>query len=167
MNNKNFYIIALFVGLVMAQTLIFDRLMIAQQYVPYIALLFIVLYPNDLSQTLFLVVSFFYGLSLDIFSVSGGIQAGAFLSAAFFRPMVLRSVFGVSSDYSAIKFEKIPFAQWVVYCLLVVLIHHLVLFGLSAFSWSRWVWVLQQTIFNGLLTSGIVLVFVLLFVSKK
>ena len=167
MNNRVFNILALFIGLVLVQGLIFDRLLIAQQYVPYIALLFIVLYPTDLRQTVFLVIAFLYGLSLDILSLSGGIQSGAYLSAAFLRPIVLRAVFGISSDYSAIKFAKVPFAQWFVYCLLVVMVHHLVLFGLSAFSWSRLLWVLQQTVVNGLPTTAVVTLFVFLFVSKK
>ena len=167
MNNRTFNMAALFVGLVLAQGLIFDKLLIAQQYVPYIALLFIVLYPTDLRQTVFLIVAFLFGLSLDVLNLSGGIQAGACLSAAFVRPMILRSVFGISADYSAIKFAKVPLAQWLVYCLLVVLIHHLVLFTLSAFSWDRWLWVLQQTVVNGFLTTAVVSLFVFLFVSKK
>jgi len=167
MNNRIFSLLGLFIGLVLAQSLLFDRLLVAQHYVPYIALLFIVLYPTDLRQTMFLVVAFLYGLSIDLLSVSGGIHAGACLSAAFLRPVVLRSVFGISSDYSVVKFSKIPFTQWFVYCLLVVMTHHLVLFGLSDFSLNRWVWILQQTIFNGLLTTAVVSVFMFLFVSKK
>jgi hypothetical protein len=167
MNNRVFSLFALFVGLVLAQSLLFDRLLVAQQYVPYVSLLFIVLYPTDLRQTMFLVVAFLYGLSIDLLSVSGGIHAGACLSAAFLRPVVLRSVFGISSDYSTVKFSKIPFVQWFVYCLLIVLIHHLVLFGLSDFSINRWLWILKQTVFNGLLTTAVVSVFMFLFVSKK
>lgn len=163
----NVLIVALFVGLVLAQGLIFDKLLIAQQYVPYIALLFIILYPTYLNQTIFIAVSFFYGLSLDMLGLSGGLQAGACLSAAFVRPMILRSVFGISADYSAIKFAKVSFAQWFVYCMLVVMMHHLVLFTLSAFSWDRWLWVLQQTVVNGFLTTAVVSLFVFLFVSKK
>lgn len=167
MNNKVFKILTLFIGLVLAQGLIFDKLLIAHQYVPYVALLFIVLYPTDLRQTVFLIIAFLYGLSLDVIGLSGGIQSGACLTAAFLRPMVLRSVFGISSDYSAIKFAKVPFTQWFVYCLMLVMIHHLILFGLSAFSWERWFWVLKQTVFNGLLSSGVMTLFMFLFVSKK
>jgi rod shape-determining protein MreD len=51
---------------------------------PY--LLFIILYPVNGNRSGLLITSFLLGLTMDVFSNSGGVHAAACVTLAYFRP---------------------------------------------------------------------------------
>lgn len=127
---------------------------------PYLYILFIILYPFNSNQTLFLFLSFLLGLGVDIFEDSGGINAAACLVAAYIRPVLLRFSFGVSYDYQTIKFSSTPPGSRISYVTILVLVHHFILFLLEFFNFEHLLLLLKKTFFSGLFT--IILVFLTL-----
>ena len=93
MNNLYFSIIIRFVMLVLLQGLIFNRFDLFGTYDPYICLVFILIFPIKIKRMAFLIICFFFGIILDLFSNSYGINAASCLSIAFLRPFILNFVF--------------------------------------------------------------------------
>ncbi|HSP11914.1 MAG TPA: hypothetical protein VLO29_05250 [Salegentibacter sp.] len=166
MNSSIISNIVRFVGLILLQVLILSNINFLGYINPYLYLLFILLYPFNSNQTLFLILSFLLGLSIDIFEDSGGIHAAACLIAAFVRPTLLRFSFGVSYDHQNIKLSATPFGARLTYIFIMVLIHHLVLFSFEMFSLSHIILILKKTLFSSIFT-GILVILSLSLFSKK
>jgi len=165
MNRALFSIAIRFCMLIFVQVVVFNEIDFLGAYDPLIAILFLLLYPVNSDQFSFLIVSFFFGLSLDLFLMSGGVQACSFLVAAFARPTILRFTFGVSYDYHDINIRESSVPQQLNALGLLVLCHHTIMYSLIAFSWSRFLWIIERTLVNGIFT--IVICFMLFYLIKK
>lgn len=166
MNNSALANTARFIGLILLQVLILNNINFLGYINPYLYVLFILLYPFNSNQSLFLILSFFLGLSIDIFEDSGGIHAAACLIAAFVRPNLLRFSFGVSYDHQNIRLSTTPFGARLSYILLIVFLHHFILFSLEMFSLNHIILILKKTLFSGIFTVILVILSLSLF-SKK
>ena len=155
-----------FLVLLLAQVFLFNNIDFLGFINPYVYILFILLYPVNSNQLLFLLVSFFLGLSIDIFSDSGGIHAASCIVIAFLRPSILKFSFGVSYEYNNVKVSNTPFGSRLTYFFLLVIIHHLVLFNLEVFNMSHTLFVLKLTLFSSIFTTLVCMIFMILF-SKK
>lgn len=165
MSSTLFSIILRFSILILAQVLIFNEIDFLGAYDPLIAILFLFLYPINANPLIFLITAFCFGLCLDVFLLSGGIQASSFLFAAFLRPAILRFTFGISYDYHNIHIEKSSPSEQLTTLSLLVLSHHIVMYSLIAFSWTRLLWVLERTIVNGILS--IIICYLFFYLVKK
>lgn len=110
-----------FIILVLLQVLLLNNINFLGYINPYFYVLFLVLYPFNTPQTLFLLVAFLLGISIDTFEDSGGINAAACVVVAFIRPAVLRFSFGISYDYQTVKLVNTPFGARLGYILILVL----------------------------------------------
>lgn len=156
-----------FLVLLLAQVFLFNNIDFLGFINPYVYILFILLYPVNSNQLLFLLVSFFLGLSIDIFSDSGGIHAASCIVIAFLRPSILKFSFGVSYEYNNVKVSNTPFGSRLTYFFLLVIIHHLVLFNLEVFNMSHTLFVLKLTLFSSIFTTLLCMIFMILFSKKK
>ncbi|OIP51095.1 MAG: rod shape-determining protein MreD [Flavobacteriaceae bacterium CG_4_8_14_3_um_filter_34_10] len=156
-----------FLVLLLAQVFLFNNIDFLGFINPYVYILFILLYPVNSNQLLFLLVSFFLGLSIDIFSDSGGIHAASCIVIAFLRPSILKFSFGVSYEYNNVKVSNTPFGSRLTYFFLLVIIHHLVLFNLEVFNMSHTLFVLKLTLFSSIFTTLVCMIFMILFSKKK
>lgn len=154
---------ARFFFLLFLQVLLLNNINFLGYLNPYLYVLFIILYPFNGNQALFLLASFLLGLGVDVFEDSGGIHAAACLVAAYFRPFFLRFSFGVSYDYQMIRFSNTPFGERFGYVILIVFLHHLVLFLLEFFSFAHFLLLLKKTLFSGIFTSLVVFLTLILF----
>lgn len=152
-----------FVGLVLVQVILLNRINFLGYINPYLYILFIILLPINLSQWKTIFFGFLLGLSVDVFMDSGGVHAAACLVAAYARPLVLRFTYGISYDYQTIKFYKTPFQERLMYVSMIVLIHHLCLFLLVFFSFSHWLLILKNTLFSAIFTILLILIVTALF----
>ena len=160
MNSTFLSNIARFFFLILLQVLLLNNINFLGYVNPYLYVLFIILYPFNGNQTLFLLLCFLLGLGVDIFEDSGGINAAACLVVAYIRPAILRFSFGVSYDYQTVKFSSTPYGSRFSYVALLVFVHHFVLFLLEIFSFAHLLLLLKKTFFSGIFT--IVLVFMAL-----
>tara|TARA_R110002050_G_scaffold184989_3_gene318785 strand:+ start:15251 stop:15757 length:507 start_codon:yes stop_codon:yes gene_type:complete len=155
-----------FFVLVLIQVLICNHVNFLGYINPYIYILFIVLYPTKNNRALFIFLSFLLGLSIDLFSDSGGIHAAASVLIAYTRPVLLRFSFGVQYENYAIKFDNIEFGSKLTYITLLTLIHHTVLFYLEIFSASKIILVFQKTLFSSIFTILLCMLITIIFSRK-
>ena len=134
--NKTALQIIRFVVLVLLQVLVINHIRLGGYVHPYIYLIFIMLLPFSTPKWQLLILGFVLGLTVDLFTGTPGLHAGATTLMAFCRPSIINLISGNQ------KFENIQepnFGQldgmWFFrYVLCLVLIHHFALFFLESFS---------------------------------
>ncbi len=156
-----------FIFLILLQVLLLNNINFLGYINPYLYVLFIILYPFNGNQTLFLLLSFLLGLSIDVFEDSGGINAAACLVAAYIRPVILRFSFGISYDYQTIKFSNTPIGSRISYVVILVFVHHFILFLLEFFNFAHLLLLLKKTLYSGLFTTILVFLSLALFNKRS
>ncbi len=163
MNRDTLIHIGRFIILILVQVLILNHINFLGDLNPYIYIIFILLAPININKSLFLLISFILGLIIDIFGDSGGVHAAACLIIAFFRPVALRTVFGLSYEFQTVKLSNIAFGEKLAYVTLMVLTHHIVLFSLEIFNFSHILLIAKKTLFSSLFTIVITTLVLILF----
>ncbi len=152
-----------FVILVLVQVLILNHVNFLGFLNPYIYIIFILLAPININRGLFLALSFLLGLCIDMFGDSGGIHAAACTIIAFFRPVALRSAFGLSYEFQTVKLSNVRFGERLAYVVLLVLTHHIVLFSLEIFNFSHILLIIKKALFTSIFTIVITMLVLVLF----
>jgi hypothetical protein len=130
--------VLMFISLVLAQVLIFNQVQFSGFFNPYAYLLFIILLPLSAPRYLVLILAFLLGLIIDIFSNSLGVHSAATVFAAYARPLVIRVISNREddkSDYPGLHQNKLIW--FVNYVLIMVLLHHTVLFYLEVYTFAN------------------------------
>ena len=151
---------AIFIVLILLQVLLFNNIQFSGYINPYIYVMLILLLPVEMPSWLLLSISFFTGLTIDFFSGTPGMHAGATVAAGFFRPLILRLVSphdGYEPGASP-SMEIYGFRWFLVYTLIMILIHHTVLFYLEVFRFADFF----RTLLRVLLSSLFSVTFILL-----
>ena len=152
-----------FIVLVLVQALILNNINFLGYINPYIYVLFILLYPINNNRLLFLFVSFLLGLSVDLFLDSGGVHAAASVAIAYARPLFLKFSFGMTYEHQTVKIGNSEFGQRFTYFLLIIIMHHLILFSLEVFSVDKILLILKKTLFSSIFTLILCLILTILF----
>ena len=79
-----------FIGLVLLQVLILNNVHIAGYATPFLYIYFILKFSSGTSRNELMLWAFFFGLTIDIFSDTPGMNAAATVLLAFLRPSLLR-----------------------------------------------------------------------------
>ncbi len=168
MQNKEWGINSIrFLILVFLQVLLFNHINFLGYINPYVYIMFILLFPFTGNQSLLIVLSFFLGLSVDIFSDSGGIHAAASVFIAYIRPFFLKLSFGVSYLHNTVKISEARLSQLITYTVAMVFTHHLILFWLEVFSAQHILSILQSTLFSGIFSTILIVSSFMLFSPSK
>jgi len=141
-----------FILLILIQVLVLSHINFMGYINPYIYILFILLFPVKNNRMVFILLSFLLGLFVDMFLDSGGMHAAAAVSIAFIRPAALKFSFGAVYEHQAVKFSAIDFGQRLTYITILTVIHHLILFSLDIFNFSKIILVLKNTLFSSIFT---------------
>ncbi len=155
-----------FVVVVLVQVLICNHIDFLGYINPLVYIYFILLFPFNANRSLFLVLAFLLGLSIDMFSDTGGANAAACVIIAYIRPFVLRFAFGISYEHQSIKLENTAFGQRMMYIIILTLVHHFFVFLLEIFNISNILVVLRNTLFFGIFTI-LVITLSITFFSRK
>lgn len=167
MNSLNINSIIRFVVLILAQALLFSHIDFMGSVNPYPYILFILLFPINNNRTLFIFLSFMLGFFVDLFSDSGGVHAAAAVTIAFVRPPILKFAFGMIYEHQTIKFNNTEFGNRVIYFLMLIVLHHLILFSLEIFNISNILLVLKKTLLSSVFTLILCILISVLFSNKK
>tara|TARA_B110000967_G_C18884503_1_gene563092 strand:- start:1804 stop:2310 length:507 start_codon:yes stop_codon:yes gene_type:complete len=167
MNNIALNIVLRFIGLVLLQVIICSNINFLGYLNPYVYVIFMFLYPITNNRLLFIFLSFSIGLSIDIFLDSGGVHAAASVAIAYVRPLFLKFSFGAAYEYQAVKFSNTNFSQRVIYFLLLIVIHHAILFSLVVFDKNEGLMVVKQTLYSSVFTLIVCLLLTSLFSRKE
>jgi rod shape-determining protein MreD len=152
--------------LVLVQVLVLNNINFLGYINPYAYIIFIILFPVKNNRTLFIFLSFLLGLCVDLFSDSGGVNAGACVFIAFIRPPVLKFSFGMIYEHQTVKFAQTELGNRLIYFAILTVIHHFVMFSLEIFNMSDIILILQKTLFSSIFTILLCLLITVLF-SKK
>lgn len=153
MNSSLLLSIFRFIILIALQVLIFNNIKLFGYLNPFPYVLFIILYPVNSSKSLLLIMSFFMGIILDMFSDTGGIHAAACVILAFIRPSIFKFSFGLSYEYQTIKIaEKITYER-TSFIVISVFIHHFIIYMLELSRFGLILDIFLRTIFNTIFTT--------------
>lgn len=141
----------MFVVLVLVQVLILNNIQFSGLINPYVYILFVLLLPFTIPGYLLLGISFILGISVDIFSNTPGIHAGATVLLGFVRPALARLISSreIIEKGNTPGMSQLGFASFLKYTVIAVLIHHLFLFYAEAFSFGSFF----ETFFRYVLSS--------------
>jgi rod shape-determining protein MreD len=156
-----------FVVLVILQVSILNNINFLGDINPYLYVIFILLFPVNNNRIVFIFLSFLLGLTIDLFSDSGGVHAAACVTIAFIRPVVLKFCFGSVYENQSIKFANVDFGAKLIYFMIMIFIHNLILFSLEIFNFSKILMVLQKTLFSGIFTILLCIITTIIFSRKK
>lgn len=151
---------AIFVILILLQVLFFNNIQFSGYVNPYVYLMFILLLPVEMPSWILLIIAFFTGLTVDFFSGTAGMHAGASVLAGFVRPYVLR----VISPRDGYEPGATPsmfiygFRWFLIYTVLIVAAHHFILFFLEVFRLTDFF----RTMLRIILSSTFTVTFILL-----
>ncbi|MBI3500863.1 MAG: rod shape-determining protein MreD [Bacteroidetes bacterium] len=151
-----------FIFLVLFQVLILNHIQLSGYLNPFLYVLFILMLPFQTPDWLVLVLSFALGLSIDMFSDTGGMHAAASVFMAFARKPLLK-IISPREGYEPTQHptvQQFGFGWFFSYAGILVLIHHFFLFYLEAFHFSGFF----HTFFRVILSS--VFTLTLIFVSQ-
>jgi rod shape-determining protein MreD len=143
-----------FVIILLAQLLIFNNIELSGYINPYIYVLFVLLLPFDTPKTVLLLLAFVTGITMDLFMGTPGVHSSALVLMAFARPMVL-ALFSPREGYQTNtlpRMSQFGFEWFVKYSVMLVLIHHFVLFFLEVFTFQHFFSTLLRSLLSALLT---------------
>jgi rod shape-determining protein MreD len=169
MSNQYIRISLRFVILVLVQVLLFNNIHFLGYINPYIYILFILLLPFETKRWVLLLLAFALGISVDFFSNSMGIHAAACVFAAYFRPGVMSLITSRKEYEPGVEpsIADLGFQWFFMYSLILVSLHHLILFLLEVFRFSNFFSTLGHSILNTLFTVLFIILIEYIFYRKK
>ncbi len=149
----------IFIVLILLQVLLFNNVQFSGYINPYVYVMMILMLPVEISAWLLLILSFVTGLTVDIFSGSMGMHASATVLAGFVRPFVLRII----SPHDGYESGSSPsmtvhgFRWYLIYTLIIILIHHTALFYLEVFRFAGFFRTLLRVLLSSLFSVTFIL----------
>ena len=131
-NIRNFVLIAL------AQVLIFSRIHLFGYATACIYLIFILKLPRHTSVNALLLWGFLFGITIDIFCDTPGINAAAATAMSFARNFILATFThkGLPDDFIP-GAKSIKWGSYMVYSIMCILLFYTILFMLELFTVNR------------------------------
>ena len=114
-------------------------------------------------------IAFAMGLAVDMFNNTLGIHAAACVLIAFVRPYLLK-LMAPRDGYEGerpLSLQVMGFGWFITYCLLMVFMHHAVLFYLEVFRLNEFFSTLFRMLLSMILTVGLILLTEFFFFKTK
>lgn len=155
-----------FLLLVLFQVLVLNNIQFLGYINPYIYILFILALPVRTPQWITLLLAFALGLTLDMFSNTGGMHAFATVLVAFLRGGTIKLFTAIDEGNNPTpSFYTFGVSAYVKYVIAMVFIHHSTLFILESFSLAHFWLMLAKIILSTAVT--ILLILGIQSLSKK
>jgi rod shape-determining protein MreD len=125
----------LFILLVVLQVWLFNKIHLFGYITPLLSVYFIIKLPGDINRNTVLILAAFWGLTIDFFEYTLGVNMLACVITAFIRPYLLkmyvpRDLF----DYYTPAFGTLGMAVFLRYAAVMTFIHHFFVFTIESFS---------------------------------
>ncbi len=139
--------------IILIQVMILNNLNLGGFINPFIYILFILTLPVEIPNWLLLIIGFVLGLIMDVFLNSLGLHTSATLLIAYLRPYLQaiapREGYEPNCEPTTSYFGFLWFAK---YASVMVIIHHLVLFFVEAFTFSTFFTTLWKVVASSFVT---------------
>jgi rod shape-determining protein MreD len=153
---RNIFIL---IVVILFQILVMDNIMLNGYMVPYVYLLFILLMPFETPWWLQITAGFLVGAGIDLFENTAGMHTAASVLVAFIRPYMLDRL-APRDGYEPETFPRIHyygFLWFLKYTVVIVFIHHFVLFYLEVFQFRDFLSTLLRVILSSILSSSVII----------
>lgn len=164
-----FNIILRFIVLVLIQVLVLNQVVLHGYITPYIYPLALLLIPIATPKWALLLMGFILGISIDIFSNTGGMHAFATVFLAFILPGVQKLLTPREGYESGDRptVSSLGFKWFIAYILISIPVHHLVFFTLEVFSFGYLKYLLLKILFSSVATISIILITQYVFYPRR
>ena len=140
------------------QVLLFDQLQLWGACHPYIYMLCLLMMPITLPHSVDMVIGAGAGLIMDIFSNTLGVHMAACTLLMFIRPYLIGVIVNDKDRLNEqISLRAIGMEAFIKYVVILVLIHHITIFSLAAWSWDHFGFVLLETIVSSFITITVII----------
>lgn len=158
-----------FILLVGVQVLIINNIELGRFINPFLYVLFIIILPFETPKWLVLLSAFLIGVTMDMFSDTGGMHAAACVFMGYIRPGVLK-LFSPRDGYEfgtqpTVQYLGVPW--FLSYAGILVVSHHLILFYIEVFRFSEFFSTFFRVLVSSFFTLFLVIVTQYLFYRKK
>lgn len=125
---------------------------------PYIYIVFLLMMPIQLPKIVDLLIGAAVGLIMDIFSNSLGIHIAACILVMFLRRIIIENMIMEHDRITGeISGNTVGIETFIKCVLVLVLVHHAMVFALSAWSFAHLWLTLLQIIISSILTIGLIM----------
>lgn len=147
--------------LVFLQLTIFNNIGLYGLLNPFVYVFFLLLLPLGTPRSLLMLLGFATGLTIDVFSNTGGLHAMAATLLCFIRPYWIKISIPRSNydELQNIRLREIEFGQFVTYSALLIVVHHFALYVVEAWRWNEIGFSLLKTVVNSIITLFTVVAF--------
>ena len=140
------------------QVLLFDQLQLLGACHPYIYVLCLLMMPITVPHSLSMLLGAAAGIIMDIFCNSLGVHTAACILVMFIRPYLIGAIVSDKDRLNEqINLHTIGMEALVKYVVIMVLIHHLTIFLLAAWSWHHIGFLALDTIVSSTVTILIII----------
>ena len=147
-----------YVVVMLLQVLLFDQLQLWGACHPYIYILCLLMMPITLPHNVDMLIGALVGLVMDVFCNSLGVHTAACILVMFIRPYLIGALVNDKDRLNEqISLRSIGMEAILRYVVIMVIIHHLMVFTLAAWSWAHIGFVLLETLVSSLITSLIII----------
>ncbi|PCH66375.1 MAG: rod shape-determining protein MreD [Bacteroidetes bacterium] len=154
--------------LILLQVLVLNNIELFQFVNPYLYVLFILLLPVQIPHWLIMVTSFFMGLCIDILMNTIGMHIAASVLVAYIRPYILGVLIdrGKQDAEISLNFRQLGFERFLLYAVIMVFIHHTVLFYIEVFRMTEFFSTLGRVFLNSFFTLLLIVMSQFIFVKN-
>ena len=147
-----------FIFLILLQVFILDNIQFMGYINPMIYVLFILSLPVRFPKWALLILAFIMGLIIDVFSNTAGMHSFALVFAAFLRTPVMNIFTSLDEGANPTpSFHTFGVSAYVKYVVILVLIHHFILFFIESFSFLHLTLLIPKIIFSSTVTILLIL----------
>ena len=152
---------------VLLQVLVLNEILFFTYINPYLYLALIISLPLKTQKWFLLVYAFAIGFLIDLFGGSLGFHSTATVFIAFIKPAISKITipYSILEDTDEITLNKIGSKSFIVFSLMMILIHSIILFGLEHLHFNFHI--LGKIIASSLVTLVLVLILEIFKSSKK
>lgn len=168
LKSKTLKYIFLFILLVLLQVLVLNRISLFGYAVPYIYIYLVLKLPLGLNRSLATFISFLVGFTIDLFCNTPGLNAAATTIIGFICYPVQKLFFTID-DFNSDNIPSMSILgfSFIKYMFFLILIHHILLISIEAFSYFNPQILLLRMVGSTILTYLLVFAFEGLSSKKK
>jgi len=152
-----------YIVVMLLQVLLFNYLQLWDVCHPYIYIVCLLMMPITLPHTMDMFIGALVGLVMDAFCNSIGIHMASCILLMYVRPYLLGTIVNDKDRLNEqISLRSLGLEATIKYVVILVLLHHLAVFSLSAWSWAHIGFVLLETVVSSIITITLIISYNLL-----
>jgi rod shape-determining protein MreD len=159
-----------FVLLLLLQVFVLNNILLHQLVSLNLYMLFVLLLPFNLPRPALMLLALLMGLSLDMFMNTEGMHAAACVFIAYIRPFIINILSpqgGFETTQKSPSMTSMGVSQFLIYAAILVFIHNLVFFTLEVYGFGNIFYLLLKIICSTAASIALVVLYELLFFSRK